>query len=63
MTCHDPLATAIPDAAILAEGEAIERLALRSLQEAAAPYQAPRPETRLARGNRGRRVAGRAARI
>jgi GNAT superfamily N-acetyltransferase len=39
MTCHHALATARPDAAILAEGEAIERLALRSLHEVATPDQ------------------------
>ena len=39
MTCHQSLARTRIDAALLVEGEAIERLALRSLHEAATPDQ------------------------
>lgn len=39
MTCHPPLALTHPDAALVAEGEAIERLALQSLHAAANPDQ------------------------
>lgn len=39
MSCHQSLAATRPDAALLTEGEAIERLALRSLHAAATPDQ------------------------
>ncbi|MDG4650384.1 GNAT family N-acetyltransferase [Roseibacterium sp. SDUM158017] len=39
MTCHSSLSPAHLDADLLTEGEAIERLALRSLHEAATPDQ------------------------